>query len=393
MNAMTPLRAAAVSVARLDVSRRPASLSFPRRHGFSGRASDTATNVVHLDRRLRDDDKAERDVAAFLHTRPDATPFHLPAWSRAVARGCGHPAHYLVARCRGAIVGVLPLTAVHSALFGRALVSSGFAVGGGILADDGDAAAALAEAGWRLAESLSCPSLELRGGHLPDGPGWHVSSGSYAGFVRPLAADDAAELLAIPRKQRAEVRRALGFPLTVEIGRSEADRAAHHAVYAESVRNLGTPVFPRALFDAMLDELGASADILTVRHEGRPIASVLSLYHQGTVMPYWGGGTAEARTWRANDLMYFALMRHARERGCTAFDFGRSKPGTGAFAFKRNWGFEATPLSYAVRTADGAAPREVNPLNPKYRAMIAAWRRLPLPVANRLGPLLARGLG
>jgi FemAB-related protein (PEP-CTERM system-associated) len=336
------------------------------------------------------DPVGDAEVTAWVRSQPGATPFHLPAWSRAIAQGCGQPAHYLVAWSAGAIVGVLPLTAIHSPLFGRALVSSGFAVGGGIL---GGARDELAEAAWALAERLSCPSLELRGGCLPVGPSWHISTDAYAGFVRPLAADDDAELLAVPRKQRAEVRRALAFPLTVEIGRSEADRAAHHAVYAESVRNLGTPVFPRSLFNAVLDRFGDEADILTIRHEGRAIASVLSLYFGGTVMPYWGGGTAAARTWRANDLMYFALMRHARERGCTAFDFGRSKPGTGAFAFKRNWGFEPTPLAYAVRTADGVAPREVNPLNPKYHAKIAVWRKLPLWLANRIGPPIARGLG
>jgi len=143
----------------------------------------------------------------------------------------------------------------------------------------------------------------------------------------------------------------------------------------------------------VLDRFGEDADILTVRHGGKPIASVLSLYHNGTVMPYWGGGTLEARTMRANERMYFALMRHARGRGCTGFDFGRSKFGTGAFAYKKNWGFEPQPLAYAVRTADGAEAREVNPLSPKYRAQIAVWKKLPLWLANRLGPPLARGLG
>ncbi len=332
-------------------------------------------------------------VEAWLAGRADATPFHRPAWSIAVARGCGQPAHYLVARAGEAIRGVLPLSAIHSPLFGRALVSSGFAVGGGILADDEGTAALLAEEAWALARRLSCASLELRGGWLPEGTGWHIDRDSYAGFTRPLAADDDAELLAIPRKQRAEVRRALGFPLTVAIGRGAADRAAHYAVYAESVRNLGTPVFPQSLFAEVIEAFGEDADILTVRADGQPVASVLSLYHGGAVMPYWGGGTAAARTWRANDLMYFALMRHARARGCAAFDFGRSKPGTGAFAFKRNWGFTPVPLAYATRTADGAEPRRVNPLNPKYRMQVEAWRRLPLAVANRLGPLIARGLG
>ena len=324
----------------------------------------------------------------YARQHAEATPFHLSAWNAAVCAACGQVPHLLVARRGGAVVGILPLTEIHSPLFGRALAASGFAVSGGIVADDAPAAQALADAAVRLGQATSCPSVELRGGWLP--PGWHRDDASYIGFSRAIAPDDDAELLAIPRKQRAEVRRALGFGLTVTTGRDDAERRDHHAVYAASVHHLGTPVFPKALFARVLDAFGADADILTVRHDGRPIASVLSLYHRGTVMPYWGGGTGEARAMRANDLMYFALMRHARERGCTRFDFGRSKVGTGAAAFKRNWGFVPQPLSYAVH---GDAPRAINPLDPRYRAKIALWKRLPLPVANLIGPWIARGLG
>ena len=334
-----------------------------------------------------------RAIDAYVAAHPQGSAFHRAAWSRAVERGCGQTAHYLVAGGEGNLQGVLPLTEVHSPLFGRALASAGFAVGGGPIGDDQATIDVLAEAAWMLAGRLSCPSLELRGGALPSGEGWHVEEGSYAGFARALAADDEAELLAIPRKQRAEVRRAQGFDLAVRIGRGEQDRGDHYAVYAESVRNLGTPVFPRGLFDAVLELFGEDADILTVSHEGRPLASVLSLYHKGVVMPYWGGGTRDARMWRANDMMYYALMRHARGRGCSAFDFGRSKFGTGAFAFKKNWGFEPAPLAYAIRTADGQEPRQINPLSPRYRLQIALWQKLPLGVANRLGPWIAKGLG
>jgi FemAB-related protein (PEP-CTERM system-associated) len=329
----------------------------------------------------------------YVRAHPLGTPFHLSGWNRAVARGCGQMNEYLVAETDGAIVGLLPLTVVHSPLFGRALVSSAFAVGGGAIADDEAVAQALIDEAVVMAGRLTCPTVELRGGMMSAGAGWHHDDTTYLGFVRDLAADDEAELLAIPRKQRAEVRRALGFELTVETGSVEADRAAHYAVYSESVRNLGTPVFPRALFDAVLDELGDEADILTVRHAGVPIASVLSLYWRGTVMPYWGGGTAAARGLRANDLMYYALMNHARRRGCTRFDFGRSKAGTGPAAFKRNWGFEGQPLAYAKFAADGEAPRDINPLNPKYRMQVALWQKLPLSLANRIGPMIARGLG
>jgi FemAB-related protein (PEP-CTERM system-associated) len=330
-------------------------------------------------RRARAEDRAA--IATYVRAHPDATPFHLPEWGEAVARGCGQRAVTLIAEHGdGSLAGVLPLTHVRSPLFGQALVSCGFAVDGGALGETNELAAGARE----LAEALGCPSIELRGGAIP--PGWHSDEGSYLGFVRDLAADDAAELLAVPRKQRAEVRKALAAELTVTVDR---DVDTHHAVYAESVRNLGTPVFPKALFRAVLDTM--DADILSVRHDGRAVASVLSLYWRGTVYPYWGGGTRDARALRANDRMYFALMAHARARGCTRFDFGRSKVGTGAAAFKKNWGFEGRPLAYASWSA--GAKREVNPLNPKYRLMVRTWQRLPLPVANVIGPWISRGLG
>lgn len=340
------------------------------------------------------DDPIQRArIGAFVHDSREGTPFHLPAWSVAVARGCGQKSHYLFAEGgNGQLVGVMPLTEIHSALFGRALVSAGFGVGGGILADNLRIATTLGEAAWTLAGRLTCPVMEVRGGPMP-GPEWQVDTTHYLGFVRDLAADDDAELLAIPRKQRAEVRKSLAVDFDVAIGSGVEDRAAHYRVYAESVRNLGTPVFPKRLFAEVLREFGAAADILTIRHAGVPVASVLSLYWKGTVYPYWGGGTVGARALRANDRMYFELMRHARQRGCTRFDFGRSKPGTGPAAFKKNWGFDPRPLTYYERTAEGAAPRDASPLNPKYRLQVALWSKLPLAIANRIGPFIARGLG
>ena len=333
-------------------------------------------------------------IDAYVAAHPAATPFHRTAWLQAVAVGTGNRALALVAERHGVIAAFLPLSEIHSPIFGRVLASSGFAVDGGLLTEAGFDAAPLFAFAEQLAERRSCPAIELRGGVLPeDRAGWSRKTTSHCGFVTSLAQDDEAQLLAIPRKQRAEVRKGLANDFTIEVGTGERDRAAHSAGYAESVRNLGTPVFPRALFDAVLDRFGADADILTVRHDGTAVASVLSLYHRGDVMPYWGGGTLAARALRANDRMYFELMRHARQRGCARFDFGRSKTNSGAYHFKRNWGFEPEPLTYASWTAPGSPPRDADPTSAKHQLQIALWQRLPLAVANRLGPWIARGLG
>ena len=338
--------------------------------------------------------RAELDdsrLEAFVRAHPHGTFFHLPRWTAAVERGTRQRGHYLVAEQSGAVRGVLPLTEIRSPLFGNALVSAGFGTGGGILAGDERAAEVLARAAWELAGRLGCRSAELRGGPIPEG--WQASADVYASFSRDLP-DSAAQLLAsIPRRQRAEVRRALTFGLESSSGTDRRHRDAHYRVYAESVRNLGTPVFPRGLFEAALDAFGDEARIDLIWKDGRPLAAILSFTFDGCCHLHWGGGTREGRQWRANDLVYYEVMRRAIARGCARADFGRSKLGTGPWERKRIWGFDEAPLTYAVRAADGEAPRAVNPLDPKYRLKIAAWQKLPLWAANRLGPLIARGLG
>ena len=331
-------------------------------------------------------------ITAFVAASERAQLFHLPQWTRAVEAGCGAPGHYLVCEQGGELRGLLPLSEIRSPLFGNSMVSAGFGVGGGIVAEDFAAAEALGEAAWAMAQQRGCAGLELRGGMVPPGP-WAFTEGVYADFARDLPQGEEAILLSIKKRQRAEVRRAQGFGLDYSEGTDAGHLATHFGIYAASVRNLGSPVFPPRLFKAMAAEFGGDADVLTVSRDGRPLASVFSFYFRNTVFPYWGGGTEESRQWRASEAMYYELMCRASRRGCARFDFGRSKVGTGAYAFKKNWGFEPRPLTYAVRTADGSKPRQINPMNPKYRLQVAAWKRLPLPIANRLGPLIARGLG
>jgi len=315
--------------------------------------------------------------------------FQRPAWLKAVETGTGQKAIGLAAQQGGMITGWLPLNDVHSPIFGRALVSSGFAVDGGPLAASETTVRRLCRAAAELALRQSATTIELRGGKAPDD--WHQSTNSHCGFVGDLAEDDEAQLLTIPRKQRAEVRKSLKLDIEVSVGRSAQHRGQHYDVYAQSVRNLGTPVFPKSLFDAMLGTFEDS-DILTVSHQGQPVASVLSFYHRGAVMPYWGGGLFAARKLRANERMYFELMLHARNKGMERFDFGRSKTGSGPYNYKKNWGFEPQPLSYASWTAPGCDARDINPNSDAYSAKIELWKRLPLSVANRIGPFIAKGL-
>lgn len=341
------------------------------------------------------DDRDETAWDAFVAVHPDATFFHRAAWRRVIAAAFGHRPHYLLAERDGAVVGVLPLVQLRSLLFGRALISVPFCVYGGPLAADAESYAALCREAAALLAPSRAPAVELRlradppAGWL-DPAEWIARPDLYVTFRKPISGDDEANLKAIPRKQRAMVRKGIAGGLASTVG---DDVGGLWPIYAESVRNLGTPVFAQRYFRLLAETFRDSMDILTVHAGEQAVAAVMNFYWRDEVLPYYGGGTAAARDCHANDFMYWEVMRHAAARGCRLFDYGRSKLGTGSYAFKKNWGFEPTPLAYRFRLAPGAAIPEHNPLNPKYRLFIAGWKRLPLPVANRLGPPIVRGIG
>ena len=274
-------------------------------------------------------------------------------------------------------------------LFGSSLISNAFAVRGGPIATDDNSQRALESEAVRLMDVLAVPVLELRDFSASRGD-WPSKPGLYANFRRELDPTVERNLKAIPRKQRAMVRKGIRHELRSEID-DGIDRL--YRVYAESVRNLGTPVFAKSYFRILREEFSTTSDVVTVLSGGKVVAAVLNFYFRDEVLPFYGGGIAAARQLAANDFMYWEVMRRACERGYRVFDFGRSKIGTGSYAFKCNWGFQPTPLAYQFRLARRRSMPDLNPLNPKLAVFIAAWKRLPLAVATRLGPLIVRGIG
>ena len=340
--------------------------------------------------RIRElDDRSRTRWDAFVERCPGATFFHRAGWKNVIEQSFGHRAPFLYAEREDRIVGVLPLVHVRSRLFGNALVSSAFAVYGGPAATDEEAAASLDARAVALADELGVDHLEYRR-PVRIHSDWPCRDDLYATFRKTIDPDPEANLKAIPRKQRAMVRKGIKAGL---VGEVDAEVERLHHVYAVSVRNLGTPVFPKTYFRALKDEFGHQCEILTVVRAGQAVSSVMSFYFRDEVLPYYGGGTDAARPLAANDFMYWEVMRRAAERGVRTFDFGRSKVGTGAFAFKRHWGFEPEPLRYEYYLRRGDGVPDVNPTNPKYRFLIATWKRLPLAVTKWLGPHIVRSLG
>ena len=327
---------------------------------------------------------------AFAQER--ATAFHRLAWGRATEATHGHEAVNLMAERGGEVVGILPLTDKRSAIFGRALISVAFTVGGGAAALDDEARDALLARAGEEGRARGSDYVELRGGAVPEG--WVAKEGTYAEFGCPLTDDQDAQLKAIPRKKRADVRKAIKAAAEGSIeARVTNDLDGFWKHYAIAQRDHGTPVLPKALLARLMQGLGDSVEIAEVFAGGERMAGVMSVYHRGTVHLYHAYIGPEARRHHAGDYLYYWMMGHARSKGCGWFDLGRSKTGTGSYAYKTYWGMEPRPMSYAYLMLGAEEMPDINPNNPKFKLMTQVWSKLPMPVANLMGPRLYGHLG
>lgn len=326
---------------------------------------------------------------AFVFACPEATFFHRAAWQGILRRVFRHTTYFLYAEQDGAIIGVLPLAHIKSRLFGNSLIALPFAVYGGVAASTMEAASALEQEAQSLARTLDVDHLEFRN-VKPRHTDWPTQD-LYVTFRKEILPEVEANMLAIPRKQRAMVRKGINNGLIATVD-SNSDR--FFKLFADNVHRHGTPALPKRYFDALLQVFGDDCEILTVTTpDGKPLSSVLSFYFRDEILPYYAGDDEAARNFAANDFKYWELMRRSCERGLKVFDYGRSKVGTGPYSFKKNWGFEPQALHYEYCLYKRDSIPQNNPNNAKYKLLIETWRRMPISLANFIGPHIVRNLG
>lgn len=331
---------------------------------------------------------AERHSAwnDFVLRHPHGTPFHLLAWKNSVEKTFPYEPRYLLALEAGTIRGVLPLFLVSNLLVGKALISSPFAVYGGVLADSEEARNALRQAVSDLGTEQRVDYVELRNAY-PEQCVGYAGVTRYVTFTQHLSPDEAAILEAIPRKTRYMVRKALKHPFTT---RQTRDPRTFERLYSQNLRRLGTPSFPRAHFSTLLNEFGDSADIREVLLENKVVAAVFSFYFRDQVLPYYGAADPAFNEYAPSNYMYFDLMRWAGQHGFATYDFGRSKKESGSFDFKAHWGMEMRDLPYEMLLVRKKELPNYSPNNPKFQWAIRIWQRTPLPITRALGPLFIK---
>lgn len=335
-------------------------------------------------------DANRADWDTFVAAAPAAELYHDYRWRALIAEVFGHGSHYLLAReSSHRVRGVLPLVRMTSRMFGDFLVSMPYLNYGGILADSDGATVALLSEAQKLAADLGVEHVELRHRGRPS-------------LDLPVRDDKVTMNLTLPPdadalwasfkgKLRSQIRRPEKAGASVRQGGAEL-AADFYAVFARNMRDLGTPVYPRRFFDGVLAKFPEQARIFVVDLAGRPVAAGLVLIHRSTAEIPWASSLREANHESVNMMLYWSVLRDAIQRGLKRFDFGRSSRDSGTYRFKAQWGAEPEQLLWHYWLPAGRPLPRLTPNNPKYRAAIAIWRKLPMPVANFLGPRIVRNL-
>ncbi len=336
----------------------------------------------------RDRDGVLSRLEVFLE-REGPVPLSLyPGMLGALERGLRHIPHCLVALEGERVLGFLALAYVRSLTFGRFLVGLPYVNSGGVVADDDDIARRLIDHAVELADHLRVRYLELRHEQPVEHPA--LVSRMTGKVLMRLALPATVEELwgRLASKVRSQVRKGQKNGLTVAWGGSDL-LPDFYSVFSQNMRDLGTPVYGRALFRSLLRQFPGRSEICVVRGGGRAYAAALLLHGRGVSEVPSASSLRRYNNTNANMFLYWNMLERSVQRGQTRFDFGRSTQGGNTYRFKEQWGAVAAPTAwqYYIRSGDAA---ELRPENPRYQRLIHAWQRLPVWLTRLVGPSIVR---
>jgi serine/alanine adding enzyme len=315
--------------------------------------------------------------------------YHRWVWRNVIEEAFGHRAYYLSALENGVIRGILPLVSIRSRLFGNSLISMPFFSYGGVLADNEVARDSLLTGATELGHELGARHIELRQGDQSPMSWEHVSTKVTMEIELPKTVDEYWKGLS--SGMRNKVRQGQKHKLRAEWGGVEAV-PIFYQIFATNMRNLGTPVYARKFFEIQMRCLPERIRILSLWDGETPVAASFLTAHKRTLELPWSASLPSSRKKYSQVLMYWEFIQKAILEGFQKIDLGRCTPGSGTYDFKRHWNPLERPLHWYYWLARGASLPQLRPDNPKFRLAAELWKRLPLVVANGVGPRLVRSI-
>ena len=325
----------------------------------------------------------------YVLNQTDASLYHEIAWLSLIRNVYGHETFSLTAHDnKENTVGILPLVYMHSILFGKFLVSMPYLNYGGVLADTPDVSDALLRKASELCNRLGGSHLELR--HRKTIGNWPAKTDKVTMMLELPASHDELWKSFKP-KLRAQIRRPEKEGAHCTVGGVEL-LDDFYRVFSNNMRDLGTPVYPKRFAQAILEQYPEKSRLFVVYLNQIPAAAALVLGHRSTLEIPWASSIKSMNRFGVNMSLYWNVLKWAIETNYSNFDFGRCTPNSGTFRFKKQWGSNPKQLYWQYWLPQNNPLPQLNPSNPKYAFFIRAWQRLPLSVANRIGPWLIKGI-
>lgn len=334
-------------------------------------------------------DRLKWDNYALSHS--DATPYHLWAWKEAVEAAYGHKAHYLIAEEQGKIRGILPLFQLKLFFLQNQLVSLPFCDVAGPIADDYPTRESLLKKAQQAATQYKATTLELRTRLSHQST---ISNNSKVSMLLPLPANPKELWNSFKSKLRSQILKAEKNGLVFRIGEGDEDINSFYQVFSQNMLELGSPVHSKCFFASILKSYGDFCRMGLVFLDEKPIGCGIILFcGTHTAIP-WASTIRKYNKLSPNMLLYWNLLQFSIKAGANLFDFGRSTLNSGTYRFKAQWGAQPTSLHWDKLPSDINQYHIASPASPKQHGIInrqlAAnlWSKLPLPIANLIGPKL-----
>jgi FemAB-related protein (PEP-CTERM system-associated) len=334
---------------------------------------------------LADNDAPAWDL--FVSSQPHGTFFHRLGWKRVMEKTYGYKPYYFCAKRGERITGIAPSFLISNWMMGRCLISLPFAVYGGICAEDQQSEQALIAHLEGLASDLDVAYLELRNRTGDLRSGYHRNP-RYSTFTLSLVPDTEAIYKAFPKDIRYMLRKAEKAALRAQRGSEQLD--VFYELMTINLRRLGTPAFPKQLFENLISEYPGQVDLTVVYSGDQPVCGGMSFFFREWMQPYYIGSKEEAKALAANNFLWWELMKLGATTGHSIFDFGRSKKNSGNYDFKKKWNPQIEDLSYQVRLVRRKEAPDFSPMNPKFEAATNLWKKMPLGLTRALGPHVVR---
>ena len=332
------------------------------------------------------DEKGKESWEQYVREHPDSIAWQSYEWFSVLRNHYAVTFLPIAVKNGGGIRGVLPLYRIGNARGRNLLMSVPYAVAGGVLADDVEAESLLVGKAFALAEEFGSRAIALKqykrkvAGNFRDDDGFYNKELDIARDLGQVWKD-------LDARNQQQIEEARDHPLV--LAHPVGDIKAFYTLLLQQHHRKGVPCVSRRWIEDLINFNLYSAALLMLH--GRPVAGTLVKAFKDTVSFPFTCIAADDDQHRmfAYDL-YWKLIARFNAKGTRIYHSGRIPVNNAVEVYRLGWGGTRHGYHYQYYPGGGAVRSESGKKGRKRELFESLWRRMPLGVAQLLGPAIVR---